>query len=319
MLRLGAIGCRNHAERMIRLADASGLGRVELIHHPGRRLDDPRYTDRFEDLLDCDAVLVLSPNGTHADYLRQLAARYGGYVFCEKPPVNTLADLESMSSPPERTFFNFNLRFSLLRRSIETALASGQLGRIVACRATVTHGLAFKDFYPSSWRADGAKHPHGVAETVAVHYVDLFILLLGAPRKVHYVPGLISGRGSAYDTCRLLLSFADGVTADVLTSYAAPLENTVEIIGTEGILTLSNGVLKLCRPRDTFNEAGFFVTPPVEEEHHFDGDAIYEESLAASMRIFLEACRDKTQFPSDLFEKSIATNRLILSLAAHQD
>lgn len=151
MMRIGAIGWRNHAARMIGLVDASGLGRVEVVYHPDRRPEHPGGTTRFEDLLGCDAVMILSPNGTHGAYLRRLADSYGGYVSCEKPVVTTGAELDAVRGMDKgRTFFNFNLRFSRWAGIIRAAVDDGRLGRVLHAEVQATHGLAFKDVYPGS-------------------------------------------------------------------------------------------------------------------------------------------------------------------------
>src|SRR5260370_5557571 len=208
MLNLGAIGDRNHAARMIAIAAATGLARVTRIYQPRGPHSDPRHCADVDALRDCDAVLILSPNDTHLQYLEALSQRFSGYIFCEKPPVASkaqLARLAQLDLPKERTFFDFNLRFGPVRDAIDEATSAGLLGDLVACSAVCTHGLAFKESYPTSWRADVARHRLGVAQTVAIHYLDLFAILFCGPTDVAYYPPLRSARGSAHATCRLLL------------------------------------------------------------------------------------------------------------------
>src|SRR5260370_25252538 len=170
MLNLGAIGDRNHAARMIAIAAASGLARVTRIYQPRRALGGGRYCANLDALRDCDAVLILSPNDTHLQYLEALSQRFSGYIFCEKPPVaskDQLARLAQLDLQKERTFFDFNLRFGPVREAIDEARGGGLLGDLVACSAVCTHGLAFKDSYPTSWRADVPRHPPRLPDTVA--------------------------------------------------------------------------------------------------------------------------------------------------------
>jgi predicted dehydrogenase len=314
-LRIGAIGWRNHAARMIDVVDASDLGRVTVVYHPATPPDRPGGTTRFEDLLDCDAVMILSPNDTHGGYLRRLAAGYGGYVFCEKPPVTTLADWEAVRGMDKgRTFFNFNLRFSRWARRIEEALADGRLGRLLHAEVQATHGLAFKDIFPGSWRADGERHRHSVLETVAVHFVDLLGRVMGPVERYDYAPSIVAGRGTAYDTCHLATRHQGGGTASVLASYAAPSALRLSLLGSNGVLVCDHAGIELRGPRDTFDARGNFATPPVLSAEAADWADVYAEGLVRSVGFFLEHCRDRRPLPDRLFDLSLETNRMVLDV-----
>ncbi|HYH37816.1 MAG TPA: Gfo/Idh/MocA family oxidoreductase [Azospirillum sp.] len=313
-LRLGAIGWRNHAARIIDLADASGLGRVEVVHHPDYVPARPGGTTRFEDLLDCDAVLILSPNDTHGGYLRRLAG-YGGYVFCEKPPVTTRADWEMLRTlDAGRTCFGFNLRFSRWAERAREAVADGRLGRVLHAEVQSTHGLAFKDIFPGSWRADGARHRHSVLETVAVHFVDLLGHLLGPIERWDYAPSNAAGRGTAYDTCHLATRHAGGATSSVLASYAAPFALRLSLLGSNGVLTCDPQGIALHGPRDTFDARGNFAAPPERFREDADFDTVFRESLARSLAFFLEHARDRRPLPPELFDLSVRTTGMVLDV-----
>ncbi len=306
VLNLGAIGDRNHAGRMLAIAEATGLARV---------------TRNLDALRDCDAILILSPNDTHLQYLEALSQRFSGYIFCEKPPVASkaqLARLAQLDLPKERTFFDFNLRFGPVRDAIDEATSAGLLGDLVGCSAVCTHGLAFKESYPNSWRADRARHPLGVAETVAIHYLDLFAILFGDPTEVAYYPSLRSGRGSADDTCRLVLRFPGGATGDVLASYASPYRDELCVLGTEGVLTVRDDSLEIRAPRDSFDKLGQFTTPPLVRRVPLPAEAAYEASLHGAMRYFLEHVRDARPLPQALYEQSLATCRHLFALASRE-
>src|SRR5262249_51568135 len=153
LLSLGAIGFTNHAARILRIAEATGLARVTHLFHSEKLADDPRATKSLDALKACDAVFILSPNATHFGYMKAIATGYAGYLFCEKPPVTTIEELralEQLGLAPERTYFDFNLRQS----SLFDAMTENALGRLVCGSALVTHGLAFRESYASSWRAD---------------------------------------------------------------------------------------------------------------------------------------------------------------------
>ncbi len=319
-IRVGAIGHRNHAARVLELVERSGIAEVAHVFDARRLAEHPRATERFEDLLRCDAVMVLSPNATHFEYLARLVG-YRGYVFCEKPPVSTLEELDALERlglDRGRTFFDFNLRFSALARVVERARRDGVFGEPVFASAVVTHGLAFKPSYASSWRAVAELHRNGVAETAAIHWLDLFTTFFGEPTSCAYWPARLSGVGTATDSCRIVLGFASGATADVVASYASPRRTEAQLVGTNGIVRLRDGVLEVLSPRDTFDPSGRFADPPSVHAEPGGGDALYDDSLAASVTAFLEACAANTRFPEHAFDTALASNRLIFSLEAHR-
>jgi predicted dehydrogenase len=317
MLRVGAIGWRGHAGKMIELVEASGMGRVQVVYHPRAAPPAPGGTTRFAALLDCDAVLILSPNDTHAAYLQQLGdAGYRGYVLCEKPPATTAADLAICErQDPVRTFFNFNYRFCQWRALAEAAIADGRLGTPIHADAVVTHGLAFKSDYPQSWRADGTRHRHGILETVAIHFVDLFAVLLGTVESYDYTPRLMSGAGTAFDTCTIAARH-DGASSAILASYAAPYALRVALHGTNGSVVWDDRRITYHGPRDTFDAAGRYAAPPVEVLAEAGTESFYEDSLRRAVALFLEHCRDGKPLAPELFSRSLETNRLVLAAGA---
>jgi len=85
-VKLGIIGYKNHAERLLNILDKKKDCHVEFIYHPTKKLKDVRGTNKILDLLSCDGILISSPNDTHFSYLKKLE-KFNGYIFCEKPPV----------------------------------------------------------------------------------------------------------------------------------------------------------------------------------------------------------------------------------------
>lgn len=313
MLRVGAIGYRNHAKRIIDQVDASGLGRVTAIHHPTKGDAIPLGTTRLEDLFACDAILVLSPTDTHHEYLRALAQDFRGYIFCEKPPVSRLSQLAGIRIPGGRVYFNFNQRFGLLHHAAAAAMGDGTLGRPLSASMTIGHGLAFKEGYAGSWRADARRHPGGVAETLAIHYVDLLVSLLGEPCRWSKRSWNIAATGDADDTCHLALEFADGAVGTVFASYAMPAATEFRVIGTNGILEFTGDRLTLRGPRDSLDATGCFVPPPLIREQIMDWQTVYRDSLEKSVVYFLSQVQAGMPFPDRLFQQAMIVSRMVLA------
>ncbi|MDP6706251.1 MAG: Gfo/Idh/MocA family oxidoreductase [Alphaproteobacteria bacterium] len=311
------VGYRNHAARLISIVEQSGLADVKVVYHPRKQPDVPNVTTDFGALTSQDAVIIASPNASHYEYLTRLSRDFDGYVLCEKPPVSTIAELDALDLDPARFLFNFNFRYSRLVDVIVESLGDGRLGSPLYMNATVCQGLAFKQGYADSWRADAARHLHGVTETKAIHYVDMARVSFGAIGHHQYAPALVSGHGSAFDTSHLWLSHENGTITNLFMSYAAPAVTQVTVVGTNGVVEYRDDAITVRTPRDTFDERGYFVTPPLAYHHDYHGrnGDMYWESLERAVAHFLTHCRDGKPFAASDYHDSLATNRFILELA----
>ena len=316
--KIGVIGYSNHAARLRILLEDRKDCQINYIFHPTKFIDDNRSTNELSDLYNSDAIIIASPNRTHYEYIKKLVSNYDGYIFCEKPPVTSLNDLNELERLPRkdksRIFFNFNFRFSELSNYLKKQLKTKQLGKVTYINIISTQGLAFKKEYLDSWRADGKRNLHNILETVMIHYLDLLNYHLGKSSKTIYMPHLISEHGDSFDTGYLLLKYPNGITASIFNSYASPYINEISIIGTNGFFTIRENQLKIYSPRDTFDSKGFFVQPPVILEKSFSLDDDYQNSLKKSLDYFLLHVQEKKDFDLKHFNSSLATNFLILEL-----
>lgn len=318
VVKLGIIGYRNHASRLISLLETQSNCKIIHIYHPTKIIGDSRSTNNISDLFNCDAVIIASPNDTHFEYIKKLLSNFNGYIFCEKPPVtnlNTLTNLENLSiENKNRIFFNFNYRFSRLGEIIKNYSSSDQIGNIISIHFILTHGLAFKEEYLKSWRSDGQKNLHNILDTVSIHYLDLCNFFFGTPLHVSYFPSLMSKNGSSYDTCNLLIQYVDGKTVSISNSYAAPHINETIIIGTNGIISIRDNQFNIRSPRDTFNEKGFFTSAPITFSQEFYTENKYNDSLKNALSYFISNVEKRKPMSLEHFRTSLETNRLILQL-----
>ena len=125
VVNVGIIGYRNHAQRLISLVETNSECKLKHIFHPNKKIDDFRGTNNFSDLLECDVIIISSPNLTHYEYLKKLKS-FTGYIFCEKPPAVSLEDLNELKiiddTRKRKTFFNFKYRFSELNQKFRKYL-----------------------------------------------------------------------------------------------------------------------------------------------------------------------------------------------------
>jgi predicted dehydrogenase len=316
MLNIGLIGYQNHAARLLELVNQSTLAKVRHVYHPIKELALPGATRELVDLFACDAIFIASPNDTHFGYLQYLSENYSGYIFCEKPPLSSLQELDEYSGNSKRVFFNFNYRFSRIRDAVTESIENGELGQPIHMFVSMSQGLAYKDSYPGSWRADATRHRHGVTETKSIHFIDMAIFLFGDLSDYNYTPSNIAKTGSAYDTSFINLHFRSGPIVTLLMSYATPLTSEMRVVGTNGVIEYKDDVLKIYSPRDTFDERGFFASPPEKIIFGYANTAkdLYEESLERSVDYFMQICADGMDFPANLHQASLDTNRLVLEL-----
>ena len=316
-LNFGIIGYRNHAGKLISFLEKNSECKINYIYHPTKSLDD-RFTNDFSNLYDCDAVIIASPNKTHYQYIENLTKNFKGYIFCEKPPVISLTELEKLEKLPEewkqKIFFDFMLRFSDLSELIKNKINSDELGAIIHIDIYGTKGLAFKKEYPNSWRADGKTNLHNILDANTIHHLDLVNLHLGKIDKLTYLPSLVSKNGTSFDTSYVILRYENGVTLSIFNSYATPLINDISIIGTNGHLTIRNNHLEIQSPRDTFDKNGLFTNPPTFFQSDFSIPNDIENSLKKSLDYFISHVRETKNFDLKHFDTSMQTNRLILEL-----
>lgn len=318
LITVGIIGYRKQAAKLISLLEENSDCEIKFIYHPTKSINDKRGTNNFSDLYDCDAVVIASPNDTHFDYIEKLCKNFDGYIFCEKPPVTNFIELEKLQSFDEkdktRIFFNFMLRFGKINQTLKNRLGSDEIGEIVHIDVVGTKGLAFKEEYIGSWRADGEKNLHNMLDASTIHFLDLFNLHLGKFEESFYFPTLISKKGTAYDTVYVVLKYSNGVTLSILNSYACPLITEISVIGTNGVLTIRGEELVIFSPRDTFDSNGYFTYPPVFYKKKFTIENDVNDSLKFSMDYFITHVKEKTKIDLNHFETSVTTNRLILKL-----
>jgi predicted dehydrogenase len=317
-VNIGIIGYKNHAYRLISIVENMVDCNIRFIYHPTKNSTDKRFTKDFEKLLTCDGIIISSPNHTHFEYIKKLTQNYKGYIFCEKPPVTSMKQinfLKNLSNEKKsRIHFNFNYRFSNLSKIIKTNLNSERIGKIIQINIISTHGLAFKKNYEKTWRANGEINKHVVLETVSIHFIDLFTLLFGEIKTIKYIPSLISKKGTSFDTSSLLIEYSNEVQVSIFNSYATPHLEDFLILGTNGIIRIIGNELKIFSPRDTINKKGFFVSPPIYKKQSISMDGDYEDSLIKSLSLFINKIQNQEFFDQKNFDSSILSNKIILKL-----
>lgn len=327
-MRLAIIGLRNHAARMALFAASHPLVSSLLLYHPEKvrfsgemPLKLPKnveYSSDFSAILACDGVVIASPSQTHFDYIMRLVDS-GLFVLCEKPPASKESQLSRLSELlPEqknRIAFNFNYTYTDFAVAAREKLVDGNLGYPLAINFTATHGLAFKTAFANNWRLTGVDPFSAILGNLGIHYLHLVLDLVGPVTNWHLTRWAASPQTIGTDSVALMLNTAKGVVAQIFLSYAAPYNNSAQLLLTDGVLRLDDGRVTIAGPRDSFDSNGRFVSPPeiIYSEAKSSLD-YYNKSILISMNHFIEGIDTQNGFEVASFAKALEAARLVLEL-----
>jgi predicted dehydrogenase len=259
LIGAGGIG-RTHADRLLRHAEVALAGVADPTP-AGRAFAEsigaPWFADHRE-LLDKTrpgAAVVATPNASHAAIGLDCIARRIP-VLMEKPITDTLADAERLCAGAEAAgvalLVGHQRRHSVRVRTAKAWIGEGRIGRPVAAHAMATW-LKPDDYYDMAWRREPGGGPVLIN---LIHDIDILRHLLGEVVSVQAAASNAVRGFAVEDTAALLLRFAGGALATLLTSDATPspwnydlgageLErypqqdvDSTYVCGTEGSLTL---------------------------------------------------------------------------------
>jgi len=328
-MKIGFIGYRNHALKLLKLTDKLELKKSFLIYYPdseklksqfdSHSISSPSVlTSNFEDLQTTDVIFIASPTSTHFEYLRKLSRFYNGYIFCEKPPCGSVNDLQELSSfddkIKQRIFFNFCYRYSAFATTCKRIVSNNEFGVPISLTFRSSHGIAFKDFYKENWRNTSALPLDNILGNIGVHYVDLTSYLLGGVNDISFSATSVAPNTKYQDSIQIQIKRKSGLPVSVFLSYACPHDEFAQLIFSDGIVEFQNGVLTTRSPRDTFNTDGFFTSPPIKSTTSFASSVdYYDKAIANSLTEFFYMVEKSSKIPLDLFDSAIHSTQIILN------
>ena len=184
--------------RVVAVADVDAHAAHRAVHerHPGADV----HTDHraLLDRADVDAVLLITPDHTHAD-LACAALQAGTAVFVEKPLATTVEDCDRVLRTAEKTgsrlYVGHNMRHMPVVRAMREIVRRGDIGAVqsVWVRHFVGNG---GDFYFKDWHAD-RRCTTSLLLQKAAHDFDV----------VHWLAGAYTERVSAFGSLRV---YGDG-------------------------------------------------------------------------------------------------------------
>ena len=232
--------------RLVAVADSDSTRAQTIATQHGCK-----WYDSLEELLADPAVEVVNictPTGLHAEQ-GMAVAQAGRHVLIEKPLDRSLAKVNRLISTCHRQGVKlgciFQYRFTEGPRRIKQAVEHGDFGRLISGSAEVMWNRSQEYYNSSSWRGTLALDG-GCLWNQAVHYIDLLCWIMGRPKKVLAAHLATTVREiEAEDVGFAQLLFRSGAVGSIraTTAVAPGLPARLEICGTHGCATLTNGVI----------------------------------------------------------------------------
>lgn len=287
-LRFGVVGCGaiatlHQLPALRRVAAASPVAVADADRDWAARVAERfRIPDAFGDYRDLigrvDAVLVATPNHTHADIACGLLGA-GVHVLCEKPLATTRAEVERMLDATARSGARLMaahcLRFSANLAMLKEIVAAGWLGELTEMTAAIggpyEHSARRTDFRRQRQLAGG-----GVLVDLGIHVIDLAVWLANQPvLDVDYHASVAPGWEVETDV-EVTLRFAGDVRARVMASFTQSLDASFTVRGRSGWATAS-----LYHPGEltVFSDRARVCRAAGVQRLRLDGRAMYEEQL----------------------------------------
>ncbi|WP_369167597.1 Gfo/Idh/MocA family protein [Streptomyces sp. R28] len=174
-----------------------------------------------------DLVIICTPPTLHRDQT-VAALRAGAWVWCEKPPVPSLADFDAVEAEEGEdggpyASIVFQHRFGSGTRHVRRLLAEQAMGRplVAHCQTTWYRDTAY---YAVPWRGRWQTEGGGPAMGHGIHQMDLLLDLLGPWSEVRAMAGRLVHDVETEDVSTALVRFANGAMATVVNSVLSPDE-----------------------------------------------------------------------------------------------
>jgi len=188
-----------------------------------------------------DAVYIATPNDLHAQ-LTVIAARHGVHVLCEKPMAPTDAECLQMIRACEHKHVKLMVAYRLHFESanlvaIELA-RGGEIGDPRIFSSTFTQQVREGNVRLQPRRGEGPLYDVGIYCINAARYlfraepVEVTALRYASPRDARFK--------AVDEACAVTLRFPGDRIAQLACSFGAYARSHYELIGTEGLLTITH-------------------------------------------------------------------------------
>lgn len=205
----------------------------------------PNVEDMFKHSDEFDAVIIVTPHGTHVE-IGKLAFAHGKHVMCDKPAgVTTKEVREFLAAKRANTSFAmmFNSRTLPAFKKAKELLDENALGTVTRAVWVCNNWFRSPAYHNSApWRSSWAGEQGGLLINQCQHYLDLWQWLLGMPDVVD--ADIDFGKYNDFDvddSVDLRLRYPVLRGSFISASGENPGVNRLEIWGTRGQLTIDCG------------------------------------------------------------------------------
>lgn len=310
------VGLNGHGKRLRDIVKKIPNINIKNIYYH-KKVDNDNLrglTNNIEDLLKSDAIFIASPTHFHLDHLIKLR-NYKGYIFLEKPAVNTLEEIDQLiaftNSFKSKIFINYNFQFSSLAQIITNQMNSINIGDILWLDIHTSHGAAFRESWDKSWRLFG-RNSLGPLETTGIHFLQFAALNFGSISKVDLRTRSVVGRSESVDTGFASIEFSSGIWVRIRNSYATPYQIRFEMMGTNGYLIYDGKRCEVYSPRENFDEKGMFTLPNIIFSKKIIYSTMWQESLEKSISFFIDIVSRNSSFSVEKFDLNVNIMKYLL-------
>ncbi|MFD9396668.1 Gfo/Idh/MocA family protein [Streptomyces sp. NPDC060000] len=237
IIGIGAIGRGSHLPALQQLAAEGETEVVAAVDIDATAVESfcaesgvpHAYTDLERMLAEQrpDLVTICTPPTLHREQ-SVAALRAGAWVWCEKPPVPTLADYDAVQAEEGEAAgpyasIVFQHRFGSGTRHVRRLLGEQALGRplVAHCQTTWYRDTAY---YAVPWRGRWQTEGGGPAMGHGIHQMDLLLDLLGPWSEVRAMAARLVHDVETEDVSTALVRFESGAMATVVNSVLSPDE-----------------------------------------------------------------------------------------------
>ena len=230
-----------------------------------------------------DAVFITSPDAMHKEDTL-LALRSGKAVLCEKPLAMNAAEAGVMVSAAFSAGLLFgvaqNFRWNRSLEWMRNAVAEGRIGEPQMASSEFCYPAKNA---PRKWITDPALATGGPIGDVGVHCIDALRFVLGGdPRTVSTLARKDVQSGDVEAFASLQMEMSGGSLSTVTVSARAAYRTSLEITGSDGVLTAENA-LSVDRPVEVVHRRGGEVVEQVTVSNA-DGYTRMLDDFAAALR-----------------------------------
>jgi predicted dehydrogenase len=199
--------------------------------------NDCEFDQSYEAVLDrkdLDAIILSTPNSTHADLAIQ-AIESGKHVLIEKPLATSVKDciriIDSTKSAGVVVGVAEWWRFLERHRLMKSMIEKGELGTVLLAEGNESN-ISGMNLTPDKWRYHKIEREL-ILFNSGIHPIDTLRYLLG---EVEEVCGFLARRaspGELDDTACASLRFDSGALATLSGTYSSPKRVYLNVFGTE--------------------------------------------------------------------------------------